>query len=131
MADVVIYCRDLLSGFRIRETHKGTILNRRREERGIPTERATKATRIREFLTSTITRSVHMLLTEPLVGFLSLYVAFNFAVLYSFSASLPYMFRSIYGFGLGAQGLVFTGLISGYLLSIATMIIFYHVTNSA
>jgi hypothetical protein len=34
-----------------------------------------------------------MLLTEPIVGFLSFYVAFNFAVLYSFFAAFSLDFR--------------------------------------
>lgn len=40
-------------------------------------------------------------------------VAFNFAAVYCFSASIPYAFNVEYGFGIEAQGLVFISLVVG------------------
>lgn len=61
-----------------------------------------------------------MLLTEPIVGFLSFYVAFNFAVLYTFFAAFPYVFESVYHFNLEDSGLVFLGIGIGCILAVAT-----------
>jgi hypothetical protein len=50
------------------------------------------------------------LVTEPIVTFLSLYVAFNFAVLFTFFASVPYVFGLVYHFDRGNTGLVFLAI---------------------
>lgn len=57
-----------------------------------------------------------MLLTEQIVGFLSFYVAFNFAVLYTFFAAYPYVFETVYGFSIEDSGLVFLGIGVGFFL---------------
>ncbi|KAI2478281.1 MFS 1 domain containing protein [Pyrenophora tritici-repentis] len=70
---------------------------------------------IKSFLaTIPFVRPLHMLTHEPVVCLFSLYIAFNFAAVYCFSASIPFVFRTQYGFSLESQGLVFTGLIVGY-----------------
>jgi hypothetical protein len=61
-----------------------------------------------------------MLFTEPIVGFLSFYVAFNFAVLYAFFAAFPYVFESVYHFNTEESGLVFLGIGVGCLLAVVT-----------
>lgn len=63
-----------------------------------------------------------MLVTEPIVGLLSLYVAFTFAVVYAFYAAIPWIFAQVYGFSTASQGLVFLSMTTGYLASIATII---------
>ena len=55
-------------------------------------------------------RPFHMLLTEPIVMFLSLYVGFDFAVLYAFFAALPLVFAETYDFAPHQTGLVFLAL---------------------
>lgn len=52
-------------------------------------------------------------------------MAFNFAVVYCFAASIPFVFKTEYGFELQAQGLVFVALIVGYLVSAPNMIVPY------
>jgi hypothetical protein len=71
-------------------------------------------------LTVILIRPLHMLLTEPIVGFLSFYVAFNFAVLFSFFAAFPYVFETVYGFGIEESGLVFLGIGVGCIFAIIT-----------
>jgi len=63
-----------------------------------------------------------MLLTEPIVGFYSLYTAFNFAVLFAFFAAFPYTFESVYQFDRGHTGLVFLGIGTGCFLAVALFI---------
>jgi len=88
----------------------------------IQPERSTAAS-IKMFLRSTLTRSIHMLFTEPIVGLFSLYVAFNFALQYAFFAAFAYVFESVYGFGLGAQGLSFLGVGVGCLIGFAILVL--------
>lgn len=64
-----------------------------------------------------------MLFTEPIVSFLSIYVAFNFAVLFTFFASVPYVFSLVYHFDRGMTGLVFLGVGLGCTLAVPTTII--------
>lgn len=64
-----------------------------------------------------------MLLFEPLVGFISLYTAFTFAVLFAFFAAVPYTFTKIYHFGTYQNGLVFIAVGAGVCLSVVTNIV--------
>jgi hypothetical protein len=103
------------------ETYAKTILTRRARSRGLPlppSPHGIKAIKI--LLTITLFRPVHMLFTEPIVAFISLYVAFAFGVLFSFFASFPYVFGIVYNFDRGEVGLAFLGLWFGLLLGVAT-----------
>ena len=62
-----------------------------------------------------------MLLTEPIVAFFSLYVAFNFAVLYGFFEAFPYIFSTVYNFDRGEIGLTFVAIGLGCILSLITV----------
>jgi len=84
---------------------------------------------IKSFLAAVpFVRPLHMLIHEPVVCLFSLCknsphklesinrdsdIAFNFAVVYCFSASIPFVFKKHYGFRLQSQGLVFISLIIG------------------
>jgi len=69
-------------------------------------------------------RPTKMLFTEPIVSFLSIYVAFNFAVLFMFFASVPYVFEGVYHFDRGITGLVFLAIGIGCTLAVPTCILF-------
>jgi len=64
-----------------------------------------------------------MLLTEPIVAFLSLYVAFNFAVLFTFFAAFPYVFETVYHFTTEQSGLVFLAIGVGCALAVPTVLL--------
>ncbi|PQE27935.1 major facilitator superfamily transporter protein [Rutstroemia sp. NJR-2017a BBW] len=70
----------------------------------------------------TLLRPTKMLFTEPIVAFTSLYAAFTFAVIFTFFASVPYVYTSVYDFDRGNTGLVFLGVCIGCTLGIPTMI---------
>ena len=55
-------------------------------------------------VTVTLLRPVHMLLFEPIIGWMSLYVAFAFGILFAFFDAFPYVFANIYGFNIGEVG---------------------------
>ena len=70
----------------------------------------------------TLLRPMKMLVTEPIVIFLSLYVAYNFAVVFTFFGSIPYVFYTVYGFDREDTGLVFLGLGLGCVLAVPTYV---------
>lgn len=107
------------------ETYKKVILARRAKARGLQTPSGpTGLEAMTALLTITLFRPIHMLFTEPIVGFLSLYVAFSFGVLFAFFASFPYVFGKVYGFNAGEVGLAFLGLWFGLILAVITFGIF-------
>lgn len=106
-----------------RETHKNTLIRRRNKKLGIsppPSPFPNAGAKFKFLLTVTLFRPIHMLLTEPIVGFLSFYVAFNFAVLYVFFAAYPYVFETVYNFNIEDSGLVFLGIGVGSLVAFVT-----------
>jgi MFS family permease len=75
------------------------------------------------FLRVQLTRPIHMGLTEPIVGLFTLYIAMNFAMLYSFFTVFEEIMRDVYGFGLDQSGLTFLGLGAGCIIGCAAIII--------
>jgi hypothetical protein len=64
-----------------------------------------------------------MILTEPIVALICLYVACEFATLFSFFAAFPLVFQGIYGFGIEASGLVFLAIVAGCLFGAITVLL--------
>ncbi len=62
-------------------------------------------------------RPFHLLFTEPVVFFFSLWVSFAWAVLYLTFASIPLVFGTSHGFGIQQSGCVFAAMCIGALLS--------------
>ncbi|RAK72726.1 putative MFS multidrug transporter [Aspergillus fijiensis CBS 313.89] len=61
-------------------------------------------------------RPFHMLVSEPVVFFFSLWVSFSWAVLYLQFGSIPLVFRTNHGFNIEQTGAVFTSMCVGALL---------------
>jgi hypothetical protein len=75
-----------------------------------------------------------MLFTEPIVAFISLYVACEFATLFSFFAAVPLVFETIYRFDLEKSGLIFLAIVVGCFLGAFTVLlcdIFFYRPKSA
>lgn len=79
--------------------------------------------RIRVFLQTGLVRPVHMLLTEPITGFLALYVSVVFGVLFSLFAGLSYTFVGVYHFTVEQAGLVFLSVAIGCFIGLATILL--------
>lgn len=62
-------------------------------------------------------RPIHMLFTEPVVFFFSLWISFSWAVLYLQFGSIPLVFETNHGFSLEQTGAVFTAVCAGGLIS--------------
>ncbi|KAG9253182.1 major facilitator superfamily domain-containing protein [Emericellopsis atlantica] len=79
--------------------------------------------KLSEFVTIALVRPVHMLVSEPIVAMIALYVSAEFGTLFSFFAGVPYTFARVYGFPLHHSGLVFLSIVIGCLLGLVTIIL--------
>jgi MFS family permease len=73
-------------------------------------------TSLRQMITISCYRPFHLLITEPVVFFFSLWVSFAWAVLYLTFAAIPLVFATTHGFNLQQQGYIF------WSISIASVI---------
>lgn len=77
--------------------------------------------RAKAFLTIALFRLVHMLFAETIVSFICLYVACEFATLFTFFAAVPYVFEGTYAFSVEQTGLVFLSIVVGCVLGTVTI----------
>jgi DHA1 family multidrug resistance protein-like MFS transporter len=102
-----------------RETYKKTILQRRAKKAGIletAKEDKTSLQHVSYFATTLLIRPVHMLFTEPIVGFVCLYNGFIFGLMYTFIIALPWVYQHYYDFNPTGVNLSFLGLIIGTVI---------------
>jgi MFS family permease len=108
------------------ETYKKIILQKRAKKFNIPpppNPLPPGLARIKFILLVTVLRPVNMLLTEPIVAFLSIYTAFNFSVLFGFFDAFPFVFEGVYHFNTGESGLSFLGIGIGVIISTGIFIL--------
>ncbi|KAK2738441.1 hypothetical protein FQN57_007032 [Myotisia sp. PD_48] len=70
-----------------------------------------------QMLRISLYRPFHLLFTEPVVFFFSLWVAFSWAVLYLQFGSIPLVFKDVYGFEVQQTGAVFTSMCVGTIIA--------------
>ena len=119
-AAAIIYCVPM------KETYKKRILRQRAKKLGVssPTTAGLSGFAAIKFLLGvTLFRPIHMIFTESIVGFLSLYIGFNFSVLFGFFDAFPIVFQGVYGFDTGKAGLPWLAVLVGCLLSTITVIV--------
>lgn len=106
------------------ETYHSKLKYRRAKNLGlsVPEQQPLK-TRVGIFLTIALIRPFHMMVTEPIVGLTCLYVACEFATLFTFFAAIPFIFTSVYGFTIEQQGLVFISIVVGCILGAITVLL--------
>ena len=64
-----------------------------------------------------LTRTMHMMVTEPLVFALSIYTGFSFAIIFVFLDTFPLIFSTIYGFDDKQVGLSYLALLVGFVVA--------------
>lgn len=79
--------------------------------------------RLRLFATVALLRPIHMIFTEPIITFICLYVACEFATLFSFFAAIPLIFQGDYHFGIEDSGLIFLGIVVGCVVGAVTVLL--------
>ncbi|KIY53144.1 MFS general substrate transporter [Fistulina hepatica ATCC 64428] len=73
----------------------------------------------KEILKEALLRPIIMLLTEPLMFFMSFYLSFIYSLLYLLFFAFPIAFEEIRGFDAGMTGVAFVSVIIGNLLALA------------
>lgn len=66
-----------------------------------------------------LARPVKLLITEPVLLLVSLYMSFIYGLVYALLEAYPYVFEHIHGMDPGIAGLMFVGLITGVVLALA------------
>ncbi|KAI0451565.1 MFS general substrate transporter [Xylaria acuta] len=96
------------------ESYHPVIQRRRMKQLGLkPPDSTSFLATLRQFLTIGLFRPLHMMLTEPIVGSLCLYIAFTFGVLFIFFGAFFYVFQTVYHFTMNQSGLVFLAIAFG------------------
>lgn len=135
-----------------RETYAPVLKRRKAKKLGLPVEPSLSPVEAaKKFLSIALFRPVHMLFTEPIgklivylrcflvylssliqrklltsitpVSFICLYVACEFATLFCFFASVPFVFEGVYHFSIEDTGLVYISILVGCLLGFATIVL--------
>lgn len=69
-----------------------------------------------------VTRPFHLLFTEPVVFFFSLWVAFAWSILYLALGAVPFVFQKVYGWSLEQSGYAFAPIVIGTVIQTAISI---------
>jgi DHA1 family multidrug resistance protein-like MFS transporter len=116
------YTGFVLSIFFLKETYapvilvqKAAFLRRRTKNWGIHAKQEEIEIDFRELITKNFSRPMRLLVTEPIVLLLSIYMAFIYGLLYLFLTAYPIVFQQIHGFSGGVGGLPYFGMIIGML----------------
>jgi DHA1 family multidrug resistance protein-like MFS transporter len=95
---------------------KAADLRRRTRNWGIHAKQEEIEIDFRELIRKNFSRPIRILITEPIVLLLSIYVSFIYGLLYLFLTAYPIVFQQIHGFNKGLGGLPYFGIICGQLL---------------
>lgn len=74
---------------------------------------------LQELIHKNLLRPLRMLITEPIILLISLYMSFIYGLVYALLEAYPYVFETTYGMSPGIGGLTFIGLIIGQVLACA------------
>lgn len=96
---------------------KAAELRRRTKNWGIHAKQEEIEIDLRELLEKNFSRPLRMLITEPIVLLISLYMSFIYGLLYLFLTAYPLVFQGVHGMNAGVGGLPFFGMITGELLA--------------
>lgn len=96
---------------------KASELRRRTLNWGIHAKQEEIEVDFRELVTKNFSRPLRLLVTEPIVLLLSIYMAFIYGLLYLFLTAYPIVFQKIHHFNQGVGGLPYFGMVFGMLLA--------------
>jgi DHA1 family multidrug resistance protein-like MFS transporter len=94
---------------------KAEELRRRTKNWGIHAKQEEIEVDLRELAEKNFSRPLRMLVSEPIVLLISLYMAFIYGLLYLFLTAYPLVFQGVHGMNPGVGGLPFFGMILGQL----------------
>ncbi|PWY91634.1 bicyclomycin resistance protein [Aspergillus sclerotioniger CBS 115572] len=96
---------------------KAAALRRQTSNWGIHAKQEEVEVDLQELVQKNFTRPLRMLVTEPIILVISVYMSFIYGLVYALLEAYPYVFESVYGMSPGVGGLTFCGLIIGQLLA--------------
>lgn len=96
---------------------KAAELRRRTRNWGIHAKQEEIEIDFQELIQKNFSRPVKILVTEPIVLLLSLYMAFIYGLLYLFMTAYPIVFQQVHGFNKGIGGLPYFGIIVGEVVA--------------
>ncbi|KGO73072.1 Major facilitator superfamily domain, general substrate transporter [Penicillium italicum] len=95
---------------------KAATLRRQTRNWGIHAKQDEVEVDIKELLRNNFARPIVMLITEPILLLISLYISFIYGLIYALLGAYPAVFQGVYGMNMGTSGLAFIGIIIGELL---------------
>lgn len=95
---------------------KAAELRRRTKNWGIHAKQEEIEVDFGELVTKNLSRPIRLLITEPVVLLLTIYMSFIYGLLYLFLTAYPLVFQGVHGFNLGVGGLPFFGIMVGIFL---------------
>ncbi|KAK9428973.1 putative bicyclomycin resistance protein [Lipomyces doorenjongii] len=98
---------------------KAAAIRRQSHNWGIHAKQDEVEVDVHELIRNNFTRPLRMLVTEPIVLLISLYMSFIYGLVYALLEAYPYVFENIHGMSAGVGGLTFISLIIGQLLACA------------
>lgn len=101
---------------------KATLLRRQTGSWGIHAKHDRIEVDPKELLDKYFTRPLKMLITEPIILLVSLYMSFIYGLVYCLLEAYPYVFENIYHFSPGVAGLPMIGLIVGQVIGVCYVI---------
>lgn len=113
-----------LLGLGIPETYNRTLLRRRAARLSLPINllQAQSGVTLGDMAQVTLFTPARMLFREPVAAVITVYVAFNFAVLFQWFIAVPAVLHLVYDFTIQQVGLAFISAIVGSLLAALTSI---------
>ena len=119
-----------LFGIGMPETYPREIARARARRAGVPHRLAPaqSGTTISAMARITIVHPLKMIFTDPITILTTLYLGFNFGVLFSFFISIPVVLELTYEFTVQQVGITFNAAIAGSLLAAATCIVVDQIT---
>lgn len=96
---------------------KASELRRRTKNWGIHAKQEEIEVDFRELVTKNFSRPLRLLVTEPIVLLISIYMAFIYGLLYLFLTAYPIVFQQIHGMNPGVGGLPYFGMILGQIVA--------------
>lgn len=115
-----------LFGIGMPETYPREIIRRRANRRNLPIPNlapALSGVTLGECVRTTVITPTKMLFSELLVIGITIYLGFNFAIIFSFFISIPVVLNLTYGFTVQQAGLAFIAAIGGSLFAVFSAII--------
>ncbi|KEF57026.1 MFS transporter, DHA1 family, multidrug resistance protein [Exophiala aquamarina CBS 119918] len=102
---------------------KAAELRRRTKNWGIHAKQEEVEVDFRELVTKNFSRPLRLLVSEPIILAITIYMSFIYGLLYLFLTAYPLVFAGVHGFKPGVSGLPFFGMVVGIFI-VAAYIIF-------